>query len=539
MLIRYLNFPKIKLINYICSGLCVVAFAFSFFNALQLKMQSEVSYWVWHAVSPAFSKVALDAPRYMTSNVVYEKFMNGSIVATSYSINGSLEEFSKSKNSLNNSFRIFPSADDKGIVIFTEIAFRLFGLKIEGVLYLYYLVLGFSGIIFAYAYRNSPFALMALAGFYIAHCLMLPMIKYNVQFGGITALRCFPILSMVALLHCILFFFQRKVSYLDLLMASIQMGLIVFIIFIRSTAIWEWYIVVIMSLFCIFRGIGPNLENLNPAKPSKRISVLYMLCVTVFLLGVLKTYINFGLPSEYYAKDQIATRVFWHNIYSGLVFNPKLAAQEDIHIDDYSIVERSKRFLLQNHREKEWQEIIGSSKNGLPEDWNKYDVVVKEALIDLCKNNTSQCALTFLWYKPLSLLKNILWVYGVKQNPPNMDAFVSSHPGIGTVVQEQFLQATQLLDDRYDRGLFLFFKIAGVSLIFLLIARNYADARQIYSVVGSVGILMLGSTIPSIIGYPAPHTIGEVALASTLFIFCFFLVVGLWLSRQSKKLLPP
>lgn len=530
------HITKTKLINCICGSFCVIAFTFSFFNALQLKMQSEVSHWVWHAVSPAFSRIALDAPRYMTSDVVYEKFMNGTIVANSYSINGSLEEFAKSKNSLNKAFQIFPSQDDKGIVVFTEIAFRFFGFKIEGVLYLYYLALGFSGLIFAYAYRNNPFALVALAGFYISHCLMLPMIKYDGQLGGITALRCFPMLSMVALLHCILFFFQRKVSYLDLLIALIQMGLIVFIIFIRSTAIWEWCIVVIMSLIYMIRGIGPNLQNLKPTKAAKRIPALYMLCVSVFLLGLLKAYINLGLPSEYYAKDQIATRVFWHNIYSGLVFNPKLVAQEDIHIDDYSIVERSKHFLLQNNREKEWQEIIGSSKNGLPEDWNKYDVVVKEVLIDLCKNNTSQCILTYVWYKPLSLLKNILWVYGVKQNPPNMDAFVSSHAGIGTVVQEQFLQATQLLDDRYDRGLFLFFKIAGVSLIFLLIARNYADAKQIYAVVGSAGILTLGSTIPSIIGYPAPHTIGEVALASTLFIFCLFLVVGLWISQQSKEI---
>lgn len=534
MIIKNLHFLRLNLINLICIGLCVVGFTFSFFNALQLRMQSEVSHWVWHAVSPAFSKVVLDVPRYMTSDVVYEKFMNGSVVATSYSINGSLEEFTRSKNSLNKAFKIFPSQDDKGIVVFTEIAFRLFGLKIEGVLYLYYLVLGFSGFIFAYAYRNNPFALLALAGLYIAHSLMLPMIKYDVQLGGITALRCFPMLSMVALLHCILFFFQRKVSYLDLLMASIQMALIVFVIFIRSTAVWEWYIVIIMSLLCMFRGMGPNLDHLNPKKVTNRIPAMYVLCVALLLLGSLKAYINFGLPSGYYAKDQIATRVFWHNIYSGLVFNPKLAAQEDIHIDDYSIVERSKRFLLQNHREKEWQEIIGGSKNGSPEDWSKYDVVVKDMLVDLCKNNISQCILTFVWYKPISLLKNILWVYGVKQNPPNMDAFVSSHPGIGTVVQEQFLQATQLLDDRYDRGLFLFFKIAGVSLIFLLIAINYADAKQIYSVVGSIGILMLGSTIPSIIGYPAPHTIGEAALASTLFIFCLFLVVGLWISRQSK-----
>ena len=170
---------KSKVINYICAGFCVVGFSFSLFSALQLKMHSEIPFWVWHAVSPAFSKVAFDTPRYMTLNTVYDKFIDGTIVGTSYSIDGSLAEFIKSKSTMDPSLRIFPSPDDKGIVIFTEIAFRIFGFKIEGVLFLYYIALAFSGLILAIAYRKNAFALLALAGFYVCHCFMLPMINYD------------------------------------------------------------------------------------------------------------------------------------------------------------------------------------------------------------------------------------------------------------------------------------------------------------------------------------------------------------------------
>ena len=227
----YMTQLRARIIASICAGFCIVAFAFSFFSALQLKMHSEIPFWVWHAVSPAFSKVAFDTPRYMTLNAVYDKFIDGTIVGTSYSINGSLDDFLKSKSSLDRSTRIFPSPDDKGIVVFTELAFRIFGLKIEGVLFLYYVVLGFSGLIFAIAYRKNPYALLTLAGFYACHCLMLPMIKYDLELNGITALRCFPILGMVALLHCILFFPQRKVTSIDLVLITLQIVLIVIIIF--------------------------------------------------------------------------------------------------------------------------------------------------------------------------------------------------------------------------------------------------------------------------------------------------------------------
>ena len=72
----YMTQLRARIIASICAGFCIVAFAFSFFSALQLKMHSEIPFWVWHAVSPAFSKVAFDTPRYMTLNAVYDKFID-------------------------------------------------------------------------------------------------------------------------------------------------------------------------------------------------------------------------------------------------------------------------------------------------------------------------------------------------------------------------------------------------------------------------------------------------------------------------------
>ena len=71
-------------------------------------------------------------------------------------------------------------------------------------------------------------------------------------------------------------------------------------------------------------------------------------------------------------------------------------------------------------------------------------------------------------------------------------------------------------------------------LIFLMVPIAYANPRQVHAIVFSVGILMLGSTIPSLIGYPAPHTVGEAALAFTLFGVSLFLLLGLRIANAAR-----
>jgi hypothetical protein len=50
-------------------------------------------------------------------------------------------------------------------------------------------------------------------------------------------------------------------------------------------------------------------------------------------LGV-QLYQATALPEEYRRGDQITTRVFWHNIFSGLAFHPDFAERYSLRIDD-------------------------------------------------------------------------------------------------------------------------------------------------------------------------------------------------------------
>ena len=53
-------------------------------------------------------------------------------------------------------------------------------------------------------------------------------------------------------------------------------------------------------------------------------------------------------------------------------------------------------------------------------------------------------------------------------------------------------------------------------MAFAALAAVWRKRDELMPAMAAVGALALGSTIPSIIGYPAPHTIAEAALAIPL-----------------------
>ena len=501
-------------ILFIC--LSITTFFISFNAALKLKMDTEPPYWVWAAVPPAFSNVAFGTRRFMTLDFIHIKFNDGTINTSAATINKGMAELKNVKKTSEMKELTMPG-EDKGIVILIELAFKLFGFKVEGVLYIYYLILGFAGIIFAFAYRHNPYALLLLATFYFCHRLILPMIKYDGQLAGVLALRCIPLLALIPLLHCILFFFEKKIRLLQFVLAFFQIGLLTFIIFVRSTTVWMFALIVIISIIVLILRKEPNLINLEKYQ-YKRYPAALILTFLVFFYSTLNLFLHRGLPDEYYSNGQIATRVFWHNIYSGFAFNPNFSSREHLRIDDFTTLEAVEKFLNDNGRANEWTVINGPSQNYTTISWAPYDLVVRELVVDRCSSYFLDCITAFFWYKPIAMIENIAWVYGFKQYPPNIDLFVSKHHEIGTVVKEQFIFTSNQLDRYSERGLYWILRIFFFALLFYLLARIYPCKEKAIPVVASSGILFFGSMVPSIAGYAAPHTIAELALTTPLFL---------------------
>lgn len=519
----------------ICLAFVLLAFAISLGAALRLKMHTEVPYWVSAAVPPALSRVEYGHERYMSLNFIHDIYFGQLKSHSARDINQTIKDIlTKHPVATDQSDRIL-SSDDKGIVVLTEMSFRLFGYRVEGVLYMYYIILGLSAVLFAYCYHRNPYALLLLAAFLLLHRMILPMIKYDAQLGGITALRCMPVLAMIACLHGILFVFESKVDARKIAALVLQIAIIVFVMHIRSTTIWEMVLVAGVSVVALLLRKGPVSEKSTRLPFLKnRWPVAVPLVTTIVLVLMLNAHRTYGFPEAYHRDGETITRPFWHNIYSGFAFHPAMAERYQLKVDDFTVLLATKQYLLENNRADTWEAAGGNSPNYTGMRWKVYDDAVKDMLFARCTEYFGECITTFFYYKPLSMIKNVLWVCGWIRLPPDMDKFVSKFPEIGTIVKEQFTETSRQLDRHKERGRmwlrFMSFMIAAFAVLAVLRPR----IDELLPVLATVGVLAAGSTVPSIVGYAAPHTIAEAALAIPLLLVVLSAGFSIWLRLSGK-----
>lgn len=521
-----------RLVLGTCFALILLTFLLSFGTALRLKMHSIAPYWVYTAVPAALSNVAYGHDRnYMALNFVNDTYY--SRLKSSYA-----KDVNRAIAAVLAEYPIAPeysdqmlSSDDKGIVVLTEIAFRVFGYKIEGVLYMYYVILGMSAALFAYSFRRNPYALLMLAAFLLLHRMILPMINYDAQLGGVTALRCMPVLAMIACLHGIMFAFESKVDTKKIAAVVLQILIIVLVIHIRSTAIWELVLVAGASFGAMALRRGPvSAQSSRMALLGNRWPTIIPLVASIMLLLLLNLHRAYGFPEEYHRNGETSTRPFWHNIYSGFAFNPAMAARYDLRVDDLSVMVATKKYLLDRNKAEVWEAAGGNTPDFRGVRWKAYDEAVKDMLVFTCTKYLSDCISTFIYYKPLSMFRNLLWVCGWIRQVPDSEIFVSKFPQIGSIVKQQFDETTRQLDLHKERGRMWLRYMSAMVAAFALLAVLWKRREDLSPVLASAAVLAAGSTVPSIVGYAAPHTIAEAALAipmllvamSTYFVYRLF-----------------
>ena len=503
----------------VCLILVLLAFAFSLGTALRLKMHSEPPYWVYAAVPPALSNVEYGHERYKTLNFVHDIYFGQLTSNYARDINRIVADIlAKHPVAQDRADRIL-SSDDKGIVVLTEWSFRIFGYKVEGVLYMYYIILGLSAALFAYSYRINPHALLLLASFLLLHRMILPMIKYDAQLGGITALRCMPVLAMIACMHSILFLFESRVGGKKIVALILQIALIVFVMHIRSTTMWELALVAGVSVVVLLwrKGHVDRQSRSWPLLGNRWPAAVPLGAMIVFVL-LLNAHRSYGFPEDYHRNGEAITRPFWHNIYSGFAYHPAMAERYQLKVDDFTVLLATKQYLLEKNRADVWEAAGGNSPNYTGMRWKTYDDAVGDMLFARCREYFGECLTTLVYYKPLSMIKNVLWVAGWNRLPPDLDIYVSKFPEIGTIVKEQFIETTRQLDRNKERGRMWLRYMTAMVAAFAALVWLRPRKEEVLPVLVTAGILATGSTVPSIVGYPAPHTIAEAALAIPLLV---------------------
>jgi hypothetical protein len=529
-----------------------------------------VPIWVVDAIPPALSELYYGhGKRYTSLESVQRRFYNRvprENSSTARVVNPALRRLEETSDEDPGPAYVLMGSDDKGIVDLVEGAFVLFGLRLESVITFYFALLLASCVAYVAAYWRSPGALLLLAAFLCMVYLIMPSVAYNPQLRSLLALRTLPILSMVACLHGLLFMAMAAMrvqegegrigvrqavgGWVQIGLVAVQALLLAFTIHLRSTTLWEvatfvgfgGVLLTVAALGGRVRRIGgwlgwPAGRGLAGLRP---LGVAVGVAGGLALAGVVgvKLYQSSVLPEEYQRGDQIATRNIWHNVFTGLAYHPGLRERYALRLDDVSIEAATRDWLIETGRLDVWLEIGGRAPDPAGNDGAsafegvklaKYDPYVRDMLIARCSALVRECLETVLWYKPLSLVNNLAWMYGFRDTLPDLEVTESRY--FGDLLKQQFLGMAQGVDGRNQRAYLWTPRVLLLLAPFVALLLAESRPRALAALWAALA-LALGSTIPMFAGYAAPHTVGDPAVAFGMLVY---LCLWLGLARAVRR----
>jgi hypothetical protein len=524
-------------------ALVVAAFGMTVARTVVLEMDTHPPRWVIDAIPAALSELYFKHPhRYTVLTSVRERFYDRlpGRDASAREIDTAIRRVSEIRPGRAGGPYTLLGPDDKGIVDLVRISFQLFGLRAESVTMLYFVILLASCLVYVVAFWRSTSRLMLLAAFLVMLYLALPMVTYNAQLRSILALRAMPVLSMVACLHCLLFMagsLRERPSVCQIGLVAIQVALIAFTMHLRTTTFWQILTIIGFGVVVL---IVASVRRVGLATVPRRwtaLGVSATIASSVAGYWGVQAYQAATLPEEYRRGDQIATRVFWHNIFSGLAYHPELAERYQLRIDDASIFAAARDYLAETGRYDLWLAMGGEDAVEFQAlNFTKYDLIAREMLFARCTTYLRECAEAVLYYKPVSLVGSLAWLYGLRSLPPDLEIVVSRRaPAGGDEVKREYIVTTEQMDAHGQRA-YLWAPIALMIILpFTLLLAREPRSSLLIGLAGAIG-LMIGSLIPTVIGYPLPHTILETAIAAgVLAYFGLGLAAAAWLPVLSAR----
>ncbi len=492
-------------------------------RAIVFGMDINPGTWAVYSIPHSMSDLVFGSTKKYTSNREVRNAFTGELNTDKGSVNGAINRILRlDKAKLTDGLYLWEN-EDKGIIDFVSMSFSTFGFKVQSILYFYFLIIFISSLAFIISNFYSISRLAILLQFFVMIYLVLPVTSLHGQLSSLTAPRTFPVLSIIATIHCILFVFSPKNDRIHLSLVALQSLIIIFTIHLRIVSNWQLFAIVIATVASL------GIRHFNKIYFKKAILVYF--APIIFLasgLVALQMYKIIVIPIEYKKADQPLTRVVWHNMFSGFAFNPQFTERYKIKIDDRSIIDAAGNYLIKNGRENEWLGLGildgGGREAGYPLiRWSSYDQVVKEMFFTTCREFPLQCIKTLLLYKPASLLKTLGWAYGLRHLPPDLDIFISDYKGVGDATKLQVIETTQKLDQQRLRAyLWTSEVMILLGIVFFLMFYKPYDLK----VLAGIFIFSICSFIPSIVGYPGAHTVLDAIIVGGLFIYT---LIGIFL----------
>jgi len=209
--------------------------------------------------------------------------------------------------------------NERGLADFYDIAFRIFGIHVWAFTTLYFVILAVSAILFFLTFRGSPFCLLLLMLYLLAHFYML---DFSRQIEVPHNSRFFPVLSFLATMNLFLLVLRGTPLRLTTVAAAMaQMAILYFVISIRLMALWQALALIASPLLILdYRRIflGWKRPRLLPRLTTEvAMKAWPALLVLVGLIGYL-AYTKVAVEETSY-RSETASHLFWDPLYGGLI----------------------------------------------------------------------------------------------------------------------------------------------------------------------------------------------------------------------------
>jgi hypothetical protein len=302
-----------------------------------------------------------------------------------------------------------PIGEDLGESDFYATAFRLFGMRIESAYYFFYLLLCITVLAYLLEFRNSPTALALLLFNVFAFHVFFHIPFFSIYVPTVYEGRFGSVLSIIPSCHFgFLLIERRALRPVRLAIAVVQAAILLFGIFIRSSANWDLLALVLLFLLLLAGAMrvahgAPLWTRLRMA-----LNVVRVWPLAVVLCGavILSTYIATVPNPIFQTEANPPHHMRWHALWIGLSFHPdwhKYFPDLPVGNDNTAQLMTVKLWIDSGHRAEDFNSPYTRAM-----DIGLHERLVREQYLKFIRAHPIYLLQSIFYYKPI-LFYQTLW----------------------------------------------------------------------------------------------------------------------------------
>jgi hypothetical protein len=302
------------------------------------------------------------------------------------------------------------SGEDTGLGTFHYLAFRLFGVNIPALTYLYFVIVTLSLVLYGIGHWRSVGAMAAVVAVILA--LYVVVCADYVNFLGTSRLfdgpgidakdpRFLGTIAAIPLLHIIVVWTRPsyRLGPRDYVAVALQAAIFTFALQIRSPVVWA---VLALSAFWVTAGAvawrrGRSLRSLWDWRQSRSAPMPIIVLAVLFAAQLLD---DATLHPLYRVQGDVPRHTFWQGMLTSLQLNPEWEAKYLASVDNYTgdmMPEETARLAIMKLPPEERQQYLRG--DGWPRR-TALEKFTRLAFFDFLRNDPKFVAHTFFLTKP-------------------------------------------------------------------------------------------------------------------------------------------